>query len=155
MVRTRGGHCYRPRVRFSTHEKDDAGTSTAADAHSPGQAAETPHTFPPATTSEEVQTPEPPSRRYQTKVGPRAPSLVHQRPRRRARPPSGPGHQARGSLRDLGPSRRLLQLIRVHRPSYHRLRGSSTPCSPAIRFQGTWIYVPETSMGSHTMTYQC
>ena len=37
------------------------------------------------------------------------------------RPPSGLEHQARGSLRDLGSSRRLLQLIRVHRPYYHRL----------------------------------
>ena len=39
-------------------------------------------------------------------------------------PPSGPGHQARGSLRDLGPSRHLLLLMRVHRPGYHRPRGS-------------------------------
>ena len=30
-------------------------------------------------------------------------------------PPSGPGHQTRGSLRDLGPSRHLLRLMRVHR----------------------------------------
>ena len=65
---------------------------------------------------------------------------------------SGPEHQARRSLRDLSPSRRLLQLIRVHRPSYHQRRGSGAPCSPAIRFQGTWICVPETSLGSHTMT---
>ena len=71
------------------------------------------------------------------------------------RPPSGPGHQARGSLRDLGLSCHLLQLTRVHRSNYHQPRGSSAPCSPAIRFQGTWIYVLETSMGSHTMTYRC
>ena len=38
------------------------------------------------------------------------------------RPPSGPRHQARGSLRDLSPRRHLLLLMRVHRPSYHRPR---------------------------------
>ena len=70
-------------------------------------------------------------------------------------PPSGPGHQAQGSLQDLDSSRHLLQLIRAHRPSYHRPRGSGAPCSPAIRFQETWICVLETSMGSHTMTYRC
>ena len=35
MVRTRGGYRYRLRVRFSTSEMKDAGTSGAADAHSP------------------------------------------------------------------------------------------------------------------------
>ena len=70
MVCTRGGHRYRPKVRFSTPERDDAGFSRTVDAHSLGQAAETPPTLPPAATSEEVQTPEPPSRRYQTRVGP-------------------------------------------------------------------------------------
>ena len=87
MVRTRGGHRYRPRVKFSTPERDDAGTSRAVDAHSPDQAAETPPTLPHIAMSEEAQAPEPPSRRYQTRVGPRAPSPVHPRPRRRA-PPS-------------------------------------------------------------------
>ena len=70
------------------------------------------------------------------------------------RPLSGPGYQAQGSLRELGPSRHLLQLIRVHRPSYHWPRGSGAPCSPAIRFQGKWICVLETSMGSHTIIYR-
>ena len=46
------------------------------------------------------------------------------------RPPSGPGHQALGSLRDLGSSRHLLLMMRVHRPSYHRPRGSGALCSP-------------------------
>ena len=59
MVRTRGGHRFRPKVRFSTLERDDAGTSRTADAHSPSQAAETSPTLPLAATSEEVQSPEP------------------------------------------------------------------------------------------------
>ena len=42
-------------------------------------------------------------------------------------PPRGPGHQARGSLRDLGPSSHLPQLMRAHHPSYHRPRGSGAP----------------------------
>ena len=87
MVRTSGGHRYRPRVRFSTPERDDAGTSRAADAHSQEQATQTPTTLPPTATTEEVQALETPSRQYQTRVGPRAPSPEHQRPRRRA-PPS-------------------------------------------------------------------
>ena len=52
-------------------------------------------------------------------------------------PPSGPGHQARGSLRDLGHSRHLPQLMRAHHPSYHRPRGSGAPCSPVTRFRVT------------------
>ena len=69
-------------------------------------------------------------------------------------PPSGPGLQAQGSLRDLGLSRHLLLLMRVHLPSYHRPRGSGAPCSPTIHFRGTWIYVPKTFMGSHIQIYQ-
>ena len=87
MVRTRGGHRYRPRVQFSTPERDGTGISRAAVDHSPDQVAETPPALAPASMSEEAQASEPPHRRYQTRVGPRAPSLVHPRPRRRA-PPS-------------------------------------------------------------------
>ena len=86
MVRTHGGHCYRPRVRFSSPERDDVGTSRAADAHSTDQAIKTPPTLAPTAISEEAQALEPPSRRYQTRVGPRAPSPVHPRPRQRASP---------------------------------------------------------------------
>ena len=60
MVRTRGGHRYRPRVRFSTPERDGAGTSRAADAHSPDQAAEAPPTLAPAAIAEEAQASESP-----------------------------------------------------------------------------------------------
>ena len=93
MVRTRGGHRYRPRVLFSTPERDGTGTSRATNAHSLDQAAETPPTLAPTAISEEAQAPEPPSRRYQTKVGPRAPSPVHLRPCWRA----SPSKQARTS----------------------------------------------------------
>ena len=129
MVRTRGGHRYRPRVRFSTPERDGAGTSRAADAHSPDQAAETPPTLAPAAISEEAQAPEPPSRRYQTKVGPRAPSPVHPRPRRRAPPSklartSGPGESSRSRPEpspppaDQGSSPQLSPASRIRRPMF-------------------------------------
>ena len=87
MARTRGAHCYRPKVQFSTLERDGAGTSRAAVAHSPDQVTEAPLALAPASVSEEAQASEAPSRRYQTRVGPRAPSPLHLRPRRRA-PPS-------------------------------------------------------------------
>ena len=51
-----------PRVRFSTPERDGAGTSRPADAHSPDQADETPPTLAPVVISEEAQALEPPSR---------------------------------------------------------------------------------------------
>ena len=68
--------------------------------------------------------------------------------------PSGPRHQARVSLQGLGPSRRLLQLMRVRRLSYRRLRGSGDRCSAAIRFPGTSIFVPGNSIWSHIMIYR-
>ena len=99
MVHTSGGHRYRPRVRFSTLERDGAGTSRAADAHSSDQVAETPPALAPPSISEEAQASEPPSRRYQTRVGPWAPSPEHPRPRRRASPSKraltlGPGESS-------------------------------------------------------------
>ena len=94
MVRTRGAHRYGPRVQFGTPERDSAGTSRVATAHSPDQVTETPPALAPTTAmiqgpapasiSEEAQVSEPPSRQYQTRVGPRPPSPVHPRPRRRA-----------------------------------------------------------------------
>ena len=56
MICTRGGH------RYSTPERDGAGTSKAADAHSHYQVAETPPALAPASISEEAQASEPPSR---------------------------------------------------------------------------------------------
>ena len=79
MVRTRGGLRYRPRVRFSTLEREDAATSKAADAHFVDLPVETQPALAPTAIPEEPQAFEPPSRRYQTRVGPRAPSPVPQR----------------------------------------------------------------------------
>ena len=80
MVRTRGGSCLRPRVRFSTPElAEQAPASTAV----PEPVPEEPQGF----------------RRYQTRMGPRAPSPMPQRRSRRARPSkrartSGPGESS-------------------------------------------------------------
>ena len=84
MVRTRGAHLYRPRVQFSTLERDGTGTSRAAAAHSPNQGTETPPALAPTSVLEKAHASKPPSRRYQNRVGPRAPSPEHPRPRRRA-----------------------------------------------------------------------
>ena len=109
MVRTRGGHRYRPRVRFSTPERDGGGTSRSADAHSPDQAAETPPTLAPADVPEEAQASKPPSLRYQTRVETWVPSPIHPRPRRRASPfkqalTSGPGESSRSRPEQSPPS---------------------------------------------------
>ena len=75
MVRTRGGSRLRPRVRFSTPEREEQAPVLA------------PIPDPvPALVPEAV--PEEPQgfRRYQTRMGPWAPSLVPQRRSRRARP---------------------------------------------------------------------
>ena len=80
MVRTRGGSRLRPRVRFSTPEQEEQAPTTSI---VPDLAPEEPQGF----------------RRYQTRMGPRAPSLVPQRRSRRARPSkrartSGPGESS-------------------------------------------------------------
>ena len=121
MVRTRGGSRYRPRVRFSTPEREEPGTSAAAGVHSPGLHADTQ----PAVAL--VAVPEEPQgfRRYQTRMGPRAPSPVPQRRRRRARPSkrartSGPGESS----------------ISRPQPSPSPVRESSSPhLSPASRIR--------------------
>ena len=92
MIRTRGGYRFRPRVRFSTPEMEKPGTSAFAGVHSPGLHIDTQPAVAPAAIPEEPQG----FWRYQTRVGPRAPSPVPQRRRRRARPSnrartSGPG----------------------------------------------------------------
>ena len=85
MVRTRGGSRLRPRVRFSTPEREEQATVPAP--------VPTPVPSPvPEAVPEEPQG----FRRYHTRMGPRAPSPVPQRRSRRA-PPSkrarttGPG----------------------------------------------------------------
>ena len=84
MVRTRGGSRARPRVRFSTPERE----------------AVAPVPAPEPSPVPEVVPDEPLGfRRYQTRMGPRAPSPVPQRRARRARPSkrartSGPGESS-------------------------------------------------------------
>ena len=129
MVRTRGGHRYRPRVRFSTPEMEDANTSRAADAHSPNLPAVTQPVLAPAAIPEEPQA----FRRYQTRIGPRAPSPVPERRRRRARPSkrartSGIGESSRsrpepspppadeGSSPPLSPASRIRRLLFTYDP---------------------------------------
>ena len=80
MVRTQSGSRLRPRVRFSTPEKEEQAPASAA---VPEPVPEEPQGF----------------RRYQTRMGPRAPSPVPQRRSRRARPSkrartSGPGESS-------------------------------------------------------------
>ena len=88
MVRTRGGSRVRPRVRFSTPERE-----AAAPAPAPVPAL-VPSPVPEAVPDEPLG-----FRRYQTRMGPRAPSPVPRRRVRRARPSkqartSGPGESS-------------------------------------------------------------
>ena len=88
MVRTRGGSRLWPRVRFSTPEREEQAPVLAPDP-----------ALVPAPVPEAV--PEEPQgfRRYQTRMGPRAPSPVPQRRSKRARPSKrartfGPGESS-------------------------------------------------------------
>ena len=91
MVRTRGGSRLRPRVRFSTLEREEEAPVPApvpdpVPAPVPEAVTEEPQGF----------------RRYQTRMGPRAPSPVPQQRSRRARPSkrartSGPGESSSSS----------------------------------------------------------
>ena len=114
MVNTHGRHQFRPRVQTRTLTRDGTGTSRAAAYHSPAQGAKTPPALSPATAMmqspasadipEEPQGAEPPSRQYNTWVGPRPPSPpppppspMHPRrapPSKRART-SSPGESSR------------------------------------------------------------
>ena len=136
MVCTLGGHRYKPRFRFNTPERVGAGTSRASDAHSPKQVAETPPALASASMSEEAQASKPTSRLYQTRVGPRAPSSVHPRPRRRASPSKrartlGPGESSQSRPEpsplpaDQGSSPQLSPASRIRRPMFS--------CDPILR----------------------
>ena len=74
MVRTRGGSLLRPRVRFSTPEREEQASVSVVPAQAPDPVP--------------VAVPEEPQgfRRYQTRMRPRAPSPVPQRRSNRARP---------------------------------------------------------------------
>ena len=125
MVRTRGGYRFRPRVRFNTLEMEEPGTSTAAGAHSPDLPAVAQPTLALAAILEEPQG----FKRYQTRLGPRAPSPVPQRRRRRARPSkrartSGPGESSRSRPEpspppaNEGSSPQLSPASRIRRPMF-------------------------------------
>ena len=97
MVRTRGGSRVRPRVRFSTPERE-AAASVLAPVPEPEVVAPVPAPEP-SPVPEAVPDEPLGFRRYQTRVGPRAPSPVPQRRARRARPSkrartSGPGESS-------------------------------------------------------------
>ena len=122
MVRTMGGSHLRPRVKFSTPERE-------APAPAPDPAL-VPSPVP------EVVLEEPQGfRRYQTRMGPRAPSPVPQRRARRARPSkrartSGPGESSSSrpppspvtsaaettSSQQLSPAFRIMRLMYVGHP---------------------------------------
>ena len=126
MVCTRGGSRARPRVRFSTPEREAA---------SPVPAPE-PSPVPEAVPDEPLG-----FRRYQTRMGPRAPSLVPQRRARRARPSkrartSGPGESSSSrpppsspvtSAAETTPSPQLSPTSRIRRPMFvgHPIPGNA------------------------------
>ena len=88
MVRTRSGSRLRPRVRFNTPEREEQAPVPAPDP------APVPALVPEAVPKEPQG-----FRRYQTRMGPRAPSPVPQRRSKRARPSkrartSGPGESS-------------------------------------------------------------
>ena len=125
MVRTCGGSHYRPRVRFSTPEIEDPGTSKVAGAHSPDLPAVAQPTLAPTAILEEPQG----FSRYQTRMGPWAPSPVPQRQRRRARPSkqartSGPRDSSRSRPEPSPPptevdsSPQLSPASRIRRPIF-------------------------------------
>ena len=147
MVRTRGGHRFKPRGQTSTPARDSVGTSEVAADRSPTQGTEAPPAMSPATAlmqspasagiPDESQGAEPPSRRYHTRVGPCPPLLCIHGHHEGPRLPSGPGHLALGSLRVLGLTLRLLQLLRVHRLSYPLLRGLGVHYLAVARYPRT------------------
>ena len=164
MVRTRGGHRYRPRVQTRSPARDATGTSKATAHNSPVQGAKAPPSVSPATVIisnpasadilEEPQGAELPSRRYNTRVRPRPPSLVHPRPPRRAPPSkrartSGPRESSRSrpepsqSPAAQSPARSSPQLSpasRIRRPLFHY---DPIPCNVdccAKDFHGEFFY---------------
>ena len=120
MVRTRGGSRLRPRVRLSTPEREE-------------QAPVPPPVPDPVPPLVPEAVPEEPQgfRRYQTRMGPRAPSPVPQRRSRRARPSkrartSGPGESSSSrpqpslatSVAEATSSPQLSPASRIRRPLF-------------------------------------
>ena len=120
MVLTRGGSRLRPRVRFSTLEREEqapvpAPVPNPVPAPVPEAVTEEPQGF----------------KRYQTRMGPRAPSPVPQRRSRRARPSkqartSGPGESSSSrpqpspatSAAEATSSQQLSPASRIRRPLF-------------------------------------
>ena len=145
MVRTRGGSRVRPRVRFSTPEREAAAPVPAPE---PVPALEpvpapvpAPEPVPEPSPVPEAVPDEPLGfRRYQTRMGPRAPSPVPQRRARRARPSkrartSGPGESSSSrppsspvaAVAEETPSPQLSPASRIRRPMYvgHPIPGNA------------------------------
>ena len=141
MVRTRGGSRLRPRVRFSTPEREEQASVPAPD---PAPV--------PAPVPEAV--PEEPQgfRRYQTRMGPRPRHQCLSRDPEGPGPPSGPVHSARVSHPHPGLSRLQprQQQRRPHLLSYRLPQGSGGRYSSGTLFRGTSGFTRETSMGSHS-----
>ena len=129
--RTRGGSRLRPRVRFSTPEKEEQ-TPTPAPAPVPAPV--------PSPVLEAVSEEPQGFQRYQTQMGPRAPSPVPQWRARRARPSkrartSGPVESSSfrpppslvASAADTTSSQQLSPASRIRRPMYvgHPIPGNT------------------------------
>ena len=141
MVRTRGGSRVRPRVRFSTPERE-----TAAPVPAP-----VPSPVPKAVPDEPLG-----FRRYQTRKGPRAPSPVPQRRARRARPSkrartSGPGESSSSrpppspvAAAEATSSPQLSPASRIRRPMFvgHPIPGNADLHSRPFQ-QESFYDVPE------------
>ena len=125
MVRTRGGSRVRPRVRFSTPEREAAAPVPAPK----------PSPVPEAVPNEPLG-----FRCYKTRMGPRAPSPVPQRRARRARPSkrartSGPGKSSSSrppsslvtSAAETTSSPQLSPASRIRRPMFvgHPIPGNA------------------------------
>ena len=163
MVRMRGGDRYRPRVQTRSPTRGATGTSRATADISLVQGAEAPPSVSPATAIastdilEEPQGAEPPSRRYNTRVGPRPPSHVHPQPPRRAPPSkrartSGSGESSRSrpkpsqSQAAQCPARSSPQLSLASRIRVHYFT--------MTRYPRMWIVVLRTFTKSPIMIYQ-
>ena len=142
MVRTRGGSRVRPRVRFSTPEREAAAPVPASvPAPVPEPEVVAPVPAPEPSPVPEAVPDEPLGfRRYQTRMGPRAPSPVPQRRARRARPSkrartSGPGESSSSrppsspttSAAEETHSPQLSPASRIRRPMYvgHPILGNA------------------------------
>ena len=133
MVRTRGGSRLRPRVRFSTSKREapaPAPVPTPVPSPVPEAVPEEPQGF----------------RRYQTQMGPRAPSPVPQRRARRVRPSkractSGPGESSSSrphpspvtSAAEATSSPQLSPASRIRRPLFV---GNPIPGNVRLHYRG-------------------